>query len=474
MDAARRFIPSSLLLLLGCGGAPREAPSTPLPPPPPSPVAASAPPIAPAPAPLGTTTGGIVLTEVLGPATLGQTEIGFSLWVTADGLLVTRDLPAAAFLVTSCEVKAQPGYFDGRHTPVPDWDALDFSIGALTGTLADLSFTMSAPATGEEREVRGTTRHWKVGASTPKPPAWLSPDVVSLPVTLASGTKVYERAAGYQSEARRGFRFVVDGRSKGDKLPEPAAGTNGCRYRLLGHPFLAALPDGSLLGIGTECRSGADLVSTAKVDGVGWPYQSLVPRVGTGALAAEIWSGGTSRVLPLPGAESISELSGVAISVKDARDVAVLAQLPGPHDGHVYVAAFDGTAFHDITPQDPPFWTEPHRTLDGTLHLFGDTVAFRRVPGGWERVELETTGPDDPCKDRTPIHFAESTAEPDLYFGSLGPCLYRLPKGERVARRIALPKDDNLEGLVVFEGAVYGVVDHDRSASVYRFSRGPG
>jgi hypothetical protein len=338
----------------------------------------------------------------------------------------------------------------------------------VKGKLADLSFVMDAPASGEQREVRGTTRHWKVGTTTPREPAWIAPDVVSTPLALPSGGSIYERAAGYQSPASLGFRFLALGSSKGVTLPVPAPGTNGCKHRLLGHPFLQVLSDGSILGIGTECKSGADLVSTAKVDGVGWPYQMLVPRVGVGTLMAEIWSGKASRVLPLPGAESIAEFSGVAISARDARDVVVVAQKPGKSDSVAYVAQYDGAAFREITPPNPPFWLEPVRDQAGTLLLLGDAVVFRRNGGGWDTVRLEVGGKDDRCNGFGPSRIARPTSEGATYLAGFGPCLWRLPLGGMVAARVPLPDDAMLGDLVVFDGSAFALVSHERSASLYR------
>lgn len=412
------------------------------------------------------------LTEVMGPATLGETEMGFGMWSVDEGLLVTRDMPAAAFLVTKTEVKALPGFFEGLHTPVPEWDALDFSISKVKGKLADLSFMMSAPASGEEREVRGTTKKWKVGAKTPRPPVWLSPDSISLPIELPSGTRVFERAAGYQSPAKLGFQFEREGPSKGDKMPVPAPGTKGCKHRLLGHPILTVLPHGGLLGLGIECKSGDDLVTTAKLDGVAWPYQTIVPRFSPGALMAEIWSNGSSRVVPIPGAEHIAEFAGASVSMKDENDLVVVSQVPGPNDSQAFVAQFDGTAFKDVTPPHPPFWLEPRRTLDGSLFLFGDGRGFRRTGPGWTDIVYELLGGDDLCKQMTPYQFAEPTSEAALYLAATGTCLWRLGKGETFARRIPLPPDARVADLLVFDGAAHALVEHDRSASLYRLSPG--
>lgn len=201
----------------------------------------------------------------------------------------------------------------GSSFQAPDVQAplREHAVRDIHGSLGDLAFNMYASATGEERDARGRTGAWKVTRATPKQPIWVAPEVVAPPVTTKKGARLFQRAPEAWAEARRGFGFAFEGPSKGEKLPVPAPGKNGCKYRVLGHPFLAVLPDGTLLGVGTECASGQDIISTGKLDGIGWPYQTLVPRLGHGRLIVESWRDGVSTAALLPGGEPVADYPGV-------------------------------------------------------------------------------------------------------------------------------------------------------------------
>ena len=201
----------------------------------------------------------------------------------------------------------------GSSFQAPDVQAplREHAVRDIHGLLGDLAFNMYASATGEERDARGRTGAWKGTRATPKQPIWVAPEVVAPPVTTKKGARLLQRAPEAWAEARRGFGFAFEGPSKGEKLPVPAPGKNGCTYRVLGHPFLAVLPDGTLLGVGTECASGQDIISTGKLDGIGWPYQTLVPRLGHGRLIVESWRDGVSTAALLPGGEPVADYPGV-------------------------------------------------------------------------------------------------------------------------------------------------------------------
>jgi len=383
---------------------------------------------------------------VLDADALGETETGFVMGRIEEGLLVVRNMPAAAFLVTKeGAITRLPDLFKGLHSPVKELEALDFAVNDIQGSLRDLSFSMDVPSTGEVREVRGRAGAWKV--TKPKQPAWVAQEVVATPIRTKKGAQLYERAPQYQGEAREGFSFVFDGPSKGEALPIPAPGKNGCKYRLLGHPLLAPLPDGSLLGVGTECTSGGDTISTGKLDGLGWPYQTLLPRIGEGHLAVERWKNGTSTVDLLPGADQVAQFANFDISVGSENDVAVLCQIATDKGPRVYVAHFDGRSWSNISPPDPPEWLAPYRPTRGVLHLFAPSGSLRRTLSGWDPIRLALDGEEDPCREQGIYGFAEAEAGGAVFLRSFG-CVWKLAAGASLAQRVELSTASN--GIVQF------------------------
>jgi hypothetical protein len=402
---------------------------------------------------------------VLDEATLGKAEASFGMFRIEEGLLVVRNMPAAAFLVTEEGAKALPDLFAGLRSPVPAWGPLDFSVNGAEGSLRDLRLDIDAPSSGEVREVRGKPNHWKV--TKPVQPVWIAPEVVATPVETKKGARIFERAVDYQAPASKGFRFEFLGPSRGETLPVPAPGKNGCKYRLLGHPFLAALPDGSLLGVGTECTSGEDYISTGKLQGVAWPYQVLLPRIGSGHLAVERWKDGKSTVTLLPGAEKVAAYAGVEISVQAADDVDVVSQLEAEgSEGRLYVAHFDGKGFTDITPPDPPEWATPYRSRKGTLFLFTGGGSFRRTQGGWERIRMAPRGGDDGlCREAGIYYFAELPGG-DIYMSGIGRCFWHLPEGAVEALGDRLPQGDDVRRIEALGGTLYMLVEREGGQGV--------
>lgn len=408
---------------------------------------------------------------VIDEETLGEHEAGVSMTRIDDGLLVVKNMPATAFLVAQGgTVRPLPDLFRGLRSPMKTWGTLDFSVSDVRGSLDRLAFTISAPATGEEREVSGRSGSWKVSKATPRPPVWLSERTIAPPVTTTKGAHLYEQAPSYQGEAREGFRFVFDGPSKGEKLPVPSPGTNGCKHRLLGHPFLSVLPDGSLIGVGNACASGAEHVATGKLDGVAWPYQTLLPRLARGPLAAERWRDGVGTVDLLPGAEAVDEYAGVDILARAADDVVVLSQVSdGKGHTRAYVAHHDGRAWTDITPPGAPEWLSAHWTRSGVLHLFAPTRAFRRGASGWEPIEVELDAADDACQYEQIAGFIENDGG-DLYLKGYSSCLWKLPAGSAKASRIRLkgPEGASMRTIEVLGGALYVLTEHGNTGSLLR------
>jgi hypothetical protein len=295
----------------------------------------------------------------------GNTEpdaISFSFLKLADGLFVVVNMPPTAFVVRAGEVKPLPGFFAGLRSPSPDWPPEMFYVSSLSGTLDPLSFDIYAPATEYRDGVSGKPGRWKTrsgrrtGAKATQP-AWVVPETISEPLTTQKGARLYEVAPEAFAPARVGFSFRFDGPARGEKLPVPAPGTNGCRFAVLGHPLLTQNADGSLMGLGTLCTSGDDEISTSKLDGIAPPFQWISPRLTHGQLAVERWVDGKSVVLPLPGAERVADFAPfdfVRVAKPGGESLYVASQVVGAKGNEGYLAEFDGAGFRNVTPPGPP------------------------------------------------------------------------------------------------------------------------
>jgi hypothetical protein len=402
---------------------------------------------------------------------MGTTEAGLVMARIAEGILVVRNLPVAAFLVSrDGSVKPLPDLFKGLHSPEKSWGALEFSVSDLRGSLGDLAFTMHAPATGQLRDAHGHAGAWKVTGATPRRPVWVTEKVIAPPLAMTSGAQLFEVAPEYQAEARRGFAFAFDGPARGEKLPTPAAGKNGCKYRVLGHPYLALLPDGGLLGVGTECTSGKDLIATAKLEGVAWPYQTSWPRLGHGRLAVERWKDGASTVEVLPGGDPVADYAGAEISVGSASDIAVISQVAIANKTRAFVAQLNGTTWSDTTPPDAPESLVPFRTKTGTLHLFARSGSFRWRGGGWDAIRIEVAEKDDPCSEETLSDFVQTESRGAIFLRGTSACLWRLAAGDLVAARVRLPtaEGSGLRGAIELGGWLYLLAEHGSTGTLLR------
>jgi hypothetical protein len=459
------------LLLPACSGAPAPAPGSTAPAASVSPPAASSPPAARSGSPAAASPPAIVVETAIDEDTMGPTEDGFTMARIAEGILVVRNLPVAAFLISKdAAPKPLPDLFKGLRSPEKTWEPPAFSVSNLRGSLADLAFTMHAPATGQLRDARGHAGAWKVTSATPKRPVWVAETVICAPLATAGGAQMYQLAPEYQAEARRGFRFAFDGPAKGEKLPTPAAGKNGCKYRVLGHPYLALLPDGALLGVGTECTSGNDLLATGKVEGVAWPYQTLWPRLGHGHLAVERWKDGASTVFLLPGGDPVADYAGAEISVGSASDVAVISQVEIAGKTRVFVAQFNGVAWSDTTPPGASESLTPFRTKKGTLHLFARSGSYRRNGSGWDAIRIEVAGKDDACSEETLSDFVETESGDAIFLRGNSACLWRLPAGATTAARVRLPiaPAAGLRGAIELGGWLYLLTDQGSTGMLLR------
>lgn len=378
----------------------------------------------------------------------------------AEGLLVVVNMPAAAFLVKGDKAEPLPHFFDGLRSPCPDWPADAFSVESLQGDLNHLSFDLIAPSSGYQDSASGKPGHFRTtsGKKTgaiPKQAEWIDPATISIPFTTKKGARIYSAAPDYQAPASAGFRFLFDGPSKGEKLPVPTPGKNGCKYAMLGHPLLTQNSDGSLMGLGTLCENGDQSISTAKLNGVEPPFQSLGPRLGVGALAVERWIDGKGTILTLPGAERMAEFASFDFVrvPRGADHLYVVSQVSGEKKNHAYVAEYDGTAFRDVTPPDAPEYA--HVTVSSTdeLYLFAPSKSFRRKPGGWEPITMQHRGE---C-GAGDLYTAYEAPSGDIFLNALS-CTWSLKKGAAIATLVAIEGSPMIQDMFTFQGQTYFIL----------------
>lgn len=401
--------------------------------------------------------------RVLDKEIAGNTEpdaITMSWLPVAEGLLVVVNMPAVAFLVKGDKAEPLPHFFDGLRSPCPDWPADAFAVESLSGDLENLSFDLIAPSSGYQDSASGKPGHFRTksgrkSGSVPKQAAWVDPATISIPFTTKKGARIYSAAPDYQAAASAGFRFLFDGPSKGEKLPVPTPGKNGCKYAMLGHPLLTQNSDGSLMGLGTLCENGDQSISTAKLEGVEPPFQSLGPRLGVGALAVEHWIDGKGTILPLPGAERVAEFASFDfVRVPRGSDhLYVVSQVFGEKQSHAYVAEYDGAAFRDVTPPDAAEYM--HFTVSSTneLYLFDQRRSFRRRTGGWEPITMQHKGE---C-GKDVIYKAYEAPSGDFFLSGIG-CTWSLKKGATFATLVAIEGAPSIQSMFAFQGQSYFIL----------------
>jgi hypothetical protein len=404
-----------------------------------------------------------------------------AVWLTThpvkEGLLVIVNMPAKAFLVQGAKVTPLPDFFRGIRSPDPSWPAEAFAVSNIEGTLDDISFHIYAPSTEFGDDVRGKpgklkTRSGKRSGALAKQPDWVDAATISEPITTKKGARIYEAAPAYQAPATEGFTFRFDGPSKGEKLPIPAPGKNGCRYAMLGHPLLIQNDDGSIMGLGTLCTSGDQPISTAKLHGVSPPDQSIGPRLTEGHLAVEVWPAdpakrNTSTVLPLPGAERVAMFTDFDFVRGKSGELWVVASVDRAKATEGYIAVFEGGTFRDISPPNPPDHLTPFVTSSGALYLLHQAKSFRRNGDGWDRIVLEAS--NNCGKDWMTRAFELSSG--DLLFdGSIG-CLWLHEQGSKSARLFDLGQGRSISRTVVSQGEHYFVMRGDEGEMLVRVER---
>lgn len=390
--------------------------------------------------------------------------ISFVTLALPDGaMLVVVNGVTKAFTVKGDAVTALPKFFDGLRSPAPTWPADAFYVSSLAGTLERLGFSIYAPATEYQDEVSGRPGHWKTRSgkrtgAIPKQAKWIEPATISVPFTTLKGARFYEAAPEAFAPAKGGFDVRFDGPAKEESLPVPAPGTGGCRYAIKGHPAFTQSNDGTLYGIGTLCTSGEDELSTAKLDGVGPPFQSLGPRLNGGALAVEVWRDRAhGKVLALPGAEQVSEFAPfdfVWVPADKTGKLYVVSQVTGSRRNQSYVAELADDRFRDITPPSPPELFEWHVTATGELLLLEAHRSYRRRGAEWQTIAMEST---KECAD-SEIYQVSELASGDLLLRGTS-CLWHLPRGGSFARVVESDETRRFEGVVVVGGRDYGFVN---------------
>ncbi len=374
----------------------------------------------------------------------------------ADGLLVVVNMPARAFLVRGADVTPLPDFFKGLRSPAPDWPPEEFAVSSLSGTLDDLRFTISAPGSEFADDVRGKPGKWRTGSgkqkgALAKQPRWVDVTTISEPLTTQKGARIYEAAPAYLAPATEGFVFRFDGPAKGETLPVPAPGKNGCRYAMLGHSQLTQNADGSIMGLGTICTFGDQPISTAKLNGVAPPFQSIGPRLGEGQLAVEHWVEGKSTILLLPGAERVAQFADFDFVRGPGGALWVVSQIAGSKGSEAYVASFEGGVFRNITPPSPPEHFTTFVSSAGELYLLHQEKSFRRRGTDWEKLVLEATA--DCGKEWMSEAF--ETPAGDLLLNGVAGCAWFLKKGGSAAPLLRFEKGTMLRGAFAHLGELY-------------------
>lgn len=390
----------------------------------------------------------------------------------AEGLLVLTSPAQDAFLVKGREVAPLPGFFKGLRSPDPSYP-YPFWVSGVSGTLQSLSFDVYMPSTIYTARVKGSPGRFRpegktlVGSEADQED-WITSGVISPPIRTPKGNRFLEEAVDPDNDAtaQSGFRFRALGpMRKGEQLPQPTAGRNGCKYQLLGHPLMHYLPDGSLLGFGLVCNQGSDPLDIGKLNGVAPPFQSVSPRFGVGTLAVEHWKGGGSHVVMLPNADPLAEFTFVQVTEND-EGTFISTQVSTPQlRARAYMARFavDPTAdsqeprWSDVTPPDAPASLTSFLTRDRTLYALDGRVSFRRRAQGWERIEMDcvqfTAEEGANCTESNVSGVLEASDGTLFIFGY--PRLWMLAPGAMRAQAVELPKGATMPQFIESAGALY-------------------
>ncbi len=380
-------------------------------------------------------------------------------------------MPAKAFLVRGTTIEPLPKFFAGLRSPAPEWPAEEFQVDSMSGDLEHLEFDIVAPSSGYQDHVRGTPGHFKnvsgkKSGATPTQPAWINPDTISVPFRTQRGAFIYEAMRNETDTAKQGFQVRFDGPAKGEKLPVPAAGENGCRYAVAGHALFTQNNDGTLLGLGTRCTSGDQQIVTAKLNGVAPPFQYLGVRLGQGALVVERWQNGKSlAVEALPGAEQVAEFAPFDfLRVPRGSDHLFLQSSVQAEKGNrFYVAEHDGKAWHDVSPPGANEFSSTFVSTADEFYVLHQTKSFRRKADGWEVIQMQARG--ECGKDA--IYTKLEMPRGDLLLGGVG-CLWLLPKGGVLAQIVQLEEGVYLDDLFVYGSEVYGSISKRSERSFVR------
>ena len=417
-----------------------------------------------------TTAHGLSFEVVLDGAKLPPLDSGgdaehWELGTIAEGLLVVRNLPPKAYLVgPDGKVTPKPGLFVGLTSPDPGSPADYFQVYTVTGSLSDLSFTLDAPSTGFFREVHGKAGSWRFPngkkGSMAKPASYIDERLIANPITLKSGARLYERASSDSAEASKGFTFAFVGPARGQSIPKAAPGTNGCKFHLLGHPFLKELSDGRWVGVSTACTKGDDPLATVKLEG-NRPYLGALERMSPGHLAVEVWNGNESTAVELPGAGAIADFAGAEIVEPKPGRVYVVSKVAGSKGDKAYVARLDGASWVDATPRDAPADLFPMVTGDGSLFLLSSTISFRDRDAGWSTIRgrrrsLLRRGPGVSCME---------TADGAIYFESGSQCVWQLEHGNGTAVHLLFGKGQSMEEMASVGTSAYFVLQNEKFVS---------
>ena len=317
--------------------------------------------------------------------------INFTGFVVLDDRVIVAWMDRAFYVdATSPTAVPFPGFFEGMPFPKRPVGLALRELGYADADL-DLIVTACDLEVGHlglippwlPAHVRGRPGRWRKGPDA-SVPGWPPKGLLGAVGTLD------EIAVG--SAALGGDRYhFVDHHPSGRAVQRPAAGRDGCAQAMLGHGAMHYLPDGTLVGVGTLCRSARDPLTFLPLDTIhGYAY--FTP--GPGPLGVEIWGGNASGVFPLPGAER-SGGTLVRIAGSGKNDIWLDFQgLDSAGEKRPYVAHFDGHTWEIMTPpratRELALLFSP-RLAQGTLLFLDPPRSYRAIPGRLDPLRCPTS-----------------------------------------------------------------------------------
>ncbi|RYE89980.1 MAG: hypothetical protein EOO75_10890 [Myxococcales bacterium] len=251
-----------------------------------------------------------------------------------------------------------------------------------------------------------------------------------------------------------------------------APGTDGCRFRMLGHPHLLVMGDGSMLGLGGLCEKGDDSLGLAQVDALEPPFARLPFNA---RLAVERFTAQGSSVEELPVAGRTGILRGAQLVAIDDRQAlaAVVTEVPRSRGDRASaerlgVARFDGQRWSDVTPPEFPYSAMLLKPDAGAPVLLSPGRSARLTPDGWQSIAmpdcLRMVDPD------ASLHPLRVTPDGAVLMVS-GGCLGRLGAGATQVQAVALPGGVVIEDIALRDGDTYVAIEQKGDHQLLRLAR---